>query len=132
MPDNGGFGFSFPSLNDAALGYMEIFGHQGSSSDSIEGGPLFAVWVYLLVALAGAIVLLRRGRPWPLLAVGALAVSALTHQAGVFFSVMHNAYRFEFPCVVLGMLTAVVLVRLAYARWRARHDRREPALAAGS
>jgi hypothetical protein len=36
----------------------------------------------------------------------------------VFFLVMHNAYRFELPAVVAGMLTAVVLLRLAWVRWR--------------
>jgi hypothetical protein len=119
MVENGGFPFSFPSLNRAALDYMEVFGREGSSSEPIDGGPLFAVWVYLLAALAGAIVLLRRGRPWPFLALGALALSALVHQLGVIFLVMHNSYRFEFPSVVAGMLTAAVLARLAWTRWGA-------------
>jgi hypothetical protein len=117
MNDNGGFPFAFPSLNWAALDYMEIFGREGSQGEPIDGGPLFAVWVYLLAALAGAIVLLRRGRPWTLLAVGALSLSALTNQLGVFLAVMHNAYRFEFPSVVVGALTAAVLVRLAWMKY---------------
>jgi hypothetical protein len=118
MADNGGFPFGFPALNRAALDYMEVFGREGSIGEPIDGGPLFAVWVYLVASLAGAFVLLRRGRPWALLAVGALALSALAHQVGVFFLVMHNAYRFELPAVVAGMLTAVVLLRLAWVRWR--------------
>jgi hypothetical protein len=130
LADNGGFPFRFPALNDAAFDYMQVFGDQQSPLEPIDGGPVFAVWVYLLVALAGAVVLLRRSRPWPLLTVGAMALSALTHQVGVFFAVMHNAYRFEFPCVVVGMLTAAVLVRLAWTRWAARDQRTEPSLAA--
>lgn len=133
MPDNGGFPFRFQSLNSVALDYMRLFGSEESPGGVVvvNGGPIFSVWVYLLVAAAGSILLLRPSRPWPLLALGALALSAVTHQVGVFFAVMHNAYRFELPSVAVGMLIAAVLLRLAWERRERSRAASQASAAAG-
>ena len=64
------------------------------------------VWIYLLITLMGSLVLLRRWRDPGLLILGALALSSLTYQVGLFLS-MGIGYRLEMPSVVIGLLTLV-------------------------
>jgi len=54
-----------------------------------------------------------------LVVVGVVALSALTYQAGLFLGALGTRFRFEYPCVVLGMIAAAVLLRVGWARWRA-------------
>jgi hypothetical protein len=120
--ENGGFGFEFPDLYEGAMSYVEAFTSNDGPTvyDQSNGSLIFSPWIYLLAALLGALLLLRRGRDVALIVVGALAASALTYQLGLFLGAMGTRFRFEFPCVVIGMLAAAVLLRLAWGRRRAR------------
>jgi hypothetical protein len=118
---NGGNPFGFPGINRRAMGYLEAFTNPEASFYGHAGGDLlFTTWVYLLACLIAALVLLRRRRALPLVVVGVLALSALTYQVGLFVGALGTRFRFEYPCVVIGMLAAAVLLRLAWIRWRAQ------------
>jgi hypothetical protein len=120
-PDNAGHPFAFPRLYHAAIDYLEAFSHPEPSFYGQAGGNvLYTVWVYLLAALAAAIVFLRRGRPPALVVVGGLGLSALTYEVGLFFVALGTRFRFEYPCVVIGMLCAAILLRFAWGEWRER------------
>jgi hypothetical protein len=78
------------------------------------------VWVYLLIAIAGCFVLLRRSRGPALLVVGGLALSALTIQIGFYLAARGTTYRFEHGPVVIALMAAAVMVKLAVDRLAAR------------
>lgn len=124
LPESAGYPYEFPGLYDKAIGYLEAFTYPDPSfyGHAAGGSVLFDVWIYLLVALAAAIILLRRSRPLPLIVVGTLAVAALTYQVGFFFVALGTRFKYEFPCVVIGMIAAAVLLHLAWTRWRASRD----------
>lgn len=116
---NFGFPFRFLSLHEHAMSYLEAFTHPDASLYGfVDGDVVFTVWVYLLACLLAAVLLLRRGSPTPLVIVGVLALSALTYQAGLFVAALGTRFRFEYPCVVIGMLAAAVLLQLGWARYR--------------
>ena len=116
-PNPFGYVVRFPGPNSAAKDYVETF-----ASPRLDGGWIYSVWAYLLLAVAAAAVLLRRSRGAALATVGALSLAALTHQAGLFLGALGTGYRYEFVVVVIGALGAAVLLRLAWDRFRrARH-----------
>jgi len=88
----------------------------------LDGGIVHRVWIYLLLALAAAVVLLRRRAPVVLRCVGALGLAALTYQIGLFFLAMGVQYRLENPSVVIGLLCAAVLLRLAASEVQRRRS----------
>lgn len=109
----------FSALDDAAKSYIEAF----AADDQLDGGVVHLVVVYLLLALAGTVVFLRNGHPPALVVIGALCLSSLTYQVGLFFGATGVQYRFEFPTVVIGL---VALVALAAHAWRtSRHEGRD-------
>jgi hypothetical protein len=116
-PNPFGYVVRFSGPNSAAKDYVEAF-----ATPQLDGGWIYSVWAYLLVAVAATAVLLRSSRGWPLAAVGALSLAALTHQAGLFLGALGTGYRYEFVVVVIGSLGAAVLLRVAWNRFRrARH-----------
>jgi hypothetical protein len=114
-PNSFGYQTKFPKLDHAADTYVKSF-----ANSNLDGGIVFTVWVYLLIAIAGCLVLLRRSRTPVLLVVGGLALSALTIQIGFYLASMGTAYRFEHGPVVIGLMVAAVLVKLAVDRLSAR------------
>jgi hypothetical protein len=118
-PNPYGYSIRFTDVNSAAKDYVEAFGNR-----NLDGGWIYSIWAYLVLALAAAIVLVRWSRGWVLAAVGSLAVAVLTYQAGLFFSAPVAQSRYEFPIIVAGLLGAAVLLRLAWAR----RPRRRPEL----
>jgi hypothetical protein len=114
-PNPYGYSIKFGWANAAAKDYVEAF-----ADDELEGNWIYTVWVYVLLNIAGAVVLLRWTRGWALASVGALALAALTYQAGLFFTTMQVQSRYEFPVIVAGLLCAAVLARLAWVRLRGR------------
>jgi hypothetical protein len=116
-----GYEIALPGANDAALDYLSPFTHvelEGGFSPVTNGGLLYAAWAYLLVTAIAAVVLLRRGRPAPILTVGTLALSAVTLQVGLFLGAMGTEYRFEFPAVVAALFAAPVAIAFALSRRR--------------
>ena len=107
-----GYDIWFPAANDLALDYLSPFLNERREFlvYELDGGPLYTVWLYLLIAAGAAVVLLRRGRAAVEIAVGALALSALTLQAGLFLGAMGTAYRFEFPAVAAALFAAPVAI----------------------
>ena len=103
-----GFRPTFTGANDAAKDYVEAFATQGPA---LMGGIVHRVWIYAAVALAAALVLFRLGRSsLPLLALGALGLTALTYQVGLFLGTPQNGYRLEIPVVVVGLLCLAAAV----------------------
>ena len=119
-PEETAFGFThwFPAAHDVAGDYLDLFtrADQDFFIPQLFGGVLYTIWPYLLATIGAAIVLLRRGMPGPLLLVGALALSALTLQVGLFLGAMGVAYRFEFPVVVAALLTVPVAIAVLRRR----------------
>lgn len=113
-PNPWGYAVKFPELNRRAKEYVQHF-----ADAALDGGILYRVWFYALLALAGAVVLMRRSRGATVACAGALGLGAITYQAGLFFGAMGTQYRFQLPLVVAGLLCAAMLLRLAAARLRA-------------
>jgi hypothetical protein len=103
-----GYRSTFPEANDKANGYVTAFTINGPA---LEGSIVYKVWIYVLAALVGAVALL-----WPtrrtltLTAVGALGLTVLTHQLGLFLSSPLNQYRLEFNVIVIALLVGAVAV----------------------
>ena len=111
------FSLANPGLDRRARDYVEAF-----ADPVLDGGIVHRVWIYLLLALAAAVVLLRRRAPVVLRCVGALGLAALTYQIGLFFLAMGVQYRLENPSVVIGLLCAAVLLRLAASEVQRRRS----------
>jgi len=95
---------AFPGLDRRARGYVESF-DQTNVPDP-QGGIIFTVWIYLLIAIGG-ILSLRWWRDPRCLLVGTLALSSLAYQIGVFVS-MGVQYRLELPTVVTGLVVLII------------------------
>ena len=111
-----GYAPTFPGLNQDAKKYVEAFAINGAR---LDGGILHRTWIYLLVALVGAAFLLRRRPGLALLTVAALGLTALLHQAGLFFGTPQNGYRLEFNVTVTALLVLAVAVGTVLQRRRA-------------
>lgn len=105
---------SFPGLDGVASSYVEAF--DATEIPDPQGGMIFDIWIYLLVAAAGT-ASLRHWRDPRALVLGALSLSSLTYQLGVFLS-MGVQYRLEYPTVVTGVVLLAAGGRLLVARAR--------------
>jgi hypothetical protein len=115
-----GYEITFPGPNSAATDYLSAFTHDGREDGFlyvINGGLLYSVWIYLLIAAAACLVLLRSRSP-TLLTVGALALSAVTLQVGLFIAAMGTQFRYEFPAVIAALLAGAVTVGYLLERRR--------------
>jgi hypothetical protein len=112
-----GYEIAVPAANDVVTGYQELF-----SDDVYNNGNSFLhrAWVYLLVALGAAIVLLR-SPSGAVRTVGALALGAWTYQVGLFFGTMGTQWRFEFPVAAIAIISVAVAVKTLIDR-RAERD----------
>lgn len=114
-PNSFGYQSHFPSLDKVGGDYMRAF-----TEPNNDGSYIFRPWIYLLVALVGAIILLRRRWGPALILAGGVALAALTLQIGYFFGAMAVGYRWEHPAVVMSLITLAILLRLAVTRLRHR------------
>lgn len=114
-PNTEGQEIEFTELNDVATDYVEAF----TINANLDGGVVHRVWLYLLLALAGMVILLRSASV-PRRILGALAVSSVLYQVGLFFGAMGVQYRWQFGTVVIGLVVLAVLVRDGVAKVR-RH-----------
>jgi hypothetical protein len=114
-PNTFGYRTKFPALDDAADDYVTAFAHP-----NLDGTVIHRAWIYLIFAVIGVFVLLRRKREAALMAVGGLALAALLIQVGYFFGAMGTQFRFEHGPIAFCMITIAVLARLAVTRLRRR------------
>jgi hypothetical protein len=112
-PNPYGYAIRFPWANSAAKDYVETFANR-----ELEGNWIYSIWAYVLLNVAAAAVLLRWSRGWGVATVGALALAVLSYQVGLFFSTMQVQSRYEYPVIVVGLLGAAVLLRIAWERLR--------------
>jgi hypothetical protein len=114
-PNEYGYAIRFPAYNEGVKDYLD-----GFADPANDGRRLFySVWLYILLAVAAGLALLRWGRSPALLAVAMLGLAALIYQAGIFLGAMVTAFRFEAPVVVMAALSVAVLIGL-WTRMRAR------------
>jgi hypothetical protein len=106
-PNPFGYTIRFRDLNETAVDYLDVF-----TEDDLNGGPVYTIWVYLALGLAGSLVLLLRHDSTPALrAVGAFGLTALTYQSGLFIGAPATQYRYEFPMVTVAMLVTIVAAK---------------------
>jgi hypothetical protein len=97
-----GYQIRFPDANNIAKDYVEAF-----ADDRLNGNLLHATWLYLLIALSAAVVLLQSREP-ALNIVGLMAVAALLYQIGLFLGATGVGLRLEDPTRMMALLAAIV------------------------
>ncbi len=121
-----GYRIWFPGVSSAALDYLDLFTEPEAVNpffSTPSGGPLYTVWLYLLISAVAAAALISRRSAAEQLAVGALAVSALTLQPGLFVAAMGTEFRFELPALAAAMFAAPVTIAVVL---RSRTSARTP------
>ncbi|HMJ02140.1 MAG TPA: hypothetical protein VK506_04310 [Conexibacter sp.] len=105
----------FPALSDAAVGYASFW----ATGERLRGGLVHHAWPYLLVCIAGLVLLLPRFPPQVRL-MGVLGAAGVGMQLGLFFLAPSVQWRYELLTVYAAILLALVSGALAV---RARRDR---------
>lgn len=103
---------AFPQLSSLAADYSNAF---AGYPDTLAGGPLHEVWVYLLACLGGLALALPRFPP-PVRAVAALAAAAVGLQVSLFLMAPSVQLRYQLLTIYAGLVVAAVVVRLALGR----------------
>jgi hypothetical protein len=93
------------TLQDAGIDYLKPF---SVGDNNLVGGPLYRVWVYLLVILAAVPLLWRRGGAYRQLSF--LAIAMIDYTVVLFFTGPDLLYRFGYPIVVVGTVMVVALL----------------------
>ncbi len=101
-PNEWGYRFAFPGAIDRVLSYLTA----STFGSGQRGGPLHAVWVYVLITIAGlgwfrSPRVERRVLAWA-------CAATLLNLGTFFFGAGAASYRFAWPSVVMGCLVAVV------------------------
>ena len=97
----------FPDLFEAGLDYLDAL----TINSQYDGSVIFTTWIYLLIAIACAAVWLAgRPRTWIAAVVAGFALSAITYQIGLFFGAMSVYLRFEYPAVLVGVVSLLLLI----------------------
>ena len=112
-PNPWGYAIAFPALNDVVTGYQELF-----ADEYLNGHKIQLAWFYLLLALCSAIALFVAGGT--AMIVGALGLSTLVYQFGLFFGTMGTQWRFEFPVAMISLVCVAVAAKVVYDRSRRR------------
>lgn len=100
-----------PSLDRIAVGYIDAFTEGGYQNGSF----LLDAWIYLLLATAGMVVIMRSRAPNTTRALFAvLGLSAWGLQAGLLFTMPGNQYRFQGWTLAVGLLLACSGAKVAY------------------
>jgi hypothetical protein len=108
-----GYQIRFPDANQAAKDYVEAF-----ADDTLNGNLLHATWLYLVIALGAAVVLLR-SKEVALKIVGLMAVAALLYQVGLFLGATGVGLRLEDPARIMALLAGIVASASLIRRRRA-------------
>jgi hypothetical protein len=95
-----------PTLEHAGEEYFQAFAVDGNNA---YGGPLYTVWVYVLILAAAVPVLVRR-RTRPDWVAAALCGALFVEVGTLFFFSPDLLYRFAYPLVVGGVVMVPVLV----------------------
>jgi hypothetical protein len=110
--NNLGYQIHFLTANKAARDYVEAF-----ADEDLNGTVLHAPWLYLLIALGAAVILLRSRAP-ALKIVGLMALAAITYQVGLFFAATNIPVRYEEPARFMALLAAIVAGASVISRYR--------------
>jgi hypothetical protein len=94
---------AFPAARHAALLYMNAFTTDDNNS---IGGPIHAVWAYVLLVLLGTAWYLTR--PGVARLLGSAGLGVLLFAAALFFVAGDSGYRYMYPVVVMGVAYVVV------------------------
>jgi hypothetical protein len=119
-PNPWGYRPTFPALEKRANEYVARF----AASSDLSGGPLYKVWLYLLVDLVG-ILYLRHPDPRRHV-LGALALTAVMYEVTFLFGAMGNQYRYSFPAVAVALVVGCVASRDLVARLAAGRENASP------
>ena len=79
-PNKYGYAIRFPAYNEGVKDYLDGFADPANNGRRL----FYSVWLYVLIAFAAGLALLRWGRSPGLLAVAMLGLAALTYQSGIF------------------------------------------------
>lgn len=107
-----GFSTTFLRANKIANDYESTF-----VDPYLNGGQLFAPWIYLLFCLTASMFAAARPTRRNLTA-GVLGFAGITYQIGLFFALMGTNYRYEFPCVAIGEILLVLGIHALWERGR--------------
>lgn len=126
-PNPWGYRPTFPGLEHLANRYVASF----AANPNLDGGPLFKVWVYLLVNVGGLIYLGHRDARRRVL--GGLALAAILYEATILLAAPESQYRFSLLVVAAGLIVGLTAIRDVARALSQRRDRcviedvREPA-----
>lgn len=101
-PNEWGYEFLLPDAFSGVASYLQA----STPGTSQDGGPLHAVWGYVLVTVGGlgwfrSARIERRMLAW-------VCAATLANTAGLFFVAAAASYRFTWPSVVVGCVVVVV------------------------
>jgi hypothetical protein len=117
-PNSQGYKLQRPALDRIARGYLDLF----TSDGYLHGGIVFSVWIYLLLATASGVVLLRRARGERSVSlIGVLGLSVWGLQIGYLLGIMGVSYRVEEYTVAVGMVTTCIAFTVLYRQRRLRN-----------
>ncbi len=101
-PNEWGYTIANPSLDEQLQRYLRA----SASNPQLTGGPLYEIWIYLLVTAMGLAYLGHGRRDRQML--GWLCLASLAYQATIFLGAMGIGYRLTYPAVVLSLPIALV------------------------
>ena len=110
-----------PGLSDVALDYTELFSPR---EDSLSGGPVHEVWLYLIFCLL-ALPLLGRRFIAPVRAAAVLPLAAIGVQVGLFLLAPSVQLRYELLALYAGLVSLCLLERAVLSSAMRRDVQRE-------
>ena len=99
------FSPKFPTLDRAGISYLALLSIYGNYA---YGGFLFDVWIYALILMSGAVLMVRRSEKERVIA--ALAIGTLLYGVILIFSVPLVTYRYAYPLVAVGTVMLPLLI----------------------
>lgn len=120
-PNPWGYEIEHDAVNDVMQEYMTSF----TSDPWLGGNDLFRIWPYLLVCCGGLVMLRRRS---DVRLVGWACAGALAHESTLFLGTMGVQYRYNYPVVLVALITASIGMRSAWQAVIRRRDGLAPAV----
>jgi len=119
---------AFPALNEIRMNYAFLASVDGESN---VGGPLYRVWIYLGLGIAGSVVLAMTKTDLRFLALG-LLVFQLLMQALLFVGAGVAEYRYNYYQVILGIVLSIAAASELVSSRRSVDSIKDDAVAFGT